>query len=270
MVLAGLCIAALAGRDDWAVDDVAWIITAEERRAWQTLRDDTARNQFIEGFWLRRDPTPDTLENEFRDKHYWRLSNARRRFPPGSDEERTFVVLGPPDRIEEDGNIRRKWSYSWIEGIGHGIDIQFVRSNGAFRLTHDADAALFGPFAPVEPNLFERLSRTARKRSEPRLLRDDRCGSPITSLTVKARPVTGLIGLVEVTATLPFQCKVMGRVEGLDGVIVTDWYSLHRGLSGPVYTRRVALEKGIYWLTLVANDESPGARYRQTYLLKVE
>ncbi len=82
--------------------------------------------------------------------------------------------------------------------------------------------------------------------------------------------MTGLTGLVETTATLPFDGVVMGRVERFDGAIVTDWDSRHRGLSGAVYTRRIALEKGIYWLTLVANDESSRARYRQTHLLQVE
>ena len=185
MVLARLCIAAFAGLDNWAVEDVTWIITAHELRSWLALRDDAERERFIESFWLRRDPTPDTATNEFRDQHYWRLSKSHGRFQRGSGEERAFVTLGPPDHVEDDGHLRRKWRYGWIAGLGNGVEIQFVKSSGAFRLAHDADelAALFGPHKPVDSAVF--LGLFLARRSEPRLLWDDRPGEPMKSLTVK-------------------------------------------------------------------------------------
>ncbi len=51
----------------WLDEDVAYIISDEERQAFKRLTTDDEREQFIEQFWLRRDPTPDTLENEARD-----------------------------------------------------------------------------------------------------------------------------------------------------------------------------------------------------------
>ncbi len=57
MVLARLCVAAFAGLDHWAAEDAAWIISADELRSSQTLRDDTVRNEFIDTFWVPRDPT---------------------------------------------------------------------------------------------------------------------------------------------------------------------------------------------------------------------
>src|SRR6266851_7921222 len=51
----------------WLTEDVVYIITDEERQAWKRLATDEEREQFIEKFWLRRDPTPDTAENEFKE-----------------------------------------------------------------------------------------------------------------------------------------------------------------------------------------------------------
>jgi bla regulator protein BlaR1 len=57
----------------WLTDDVAYIIRAEERDAFQRLTTDEEREHFIEQFWLRRDPTPNTLLNEMKEEHYRRI-----------------------------------------------------------------------------------------------------------------------------------------------------------------------------------------------------
>jgi len=49
----------------WLSEDVSYIISDEERDAFKRLSNDEERDNFIEQFWLRRDPTPDTVENEF-------------------------------------------------------------------------------------------------------------------------------------------------------------------------------------------------------------
>src|SRR5260370_22622118 len=51
----------------WLNEDVAYIISDEERQAWKRINTDDERQSFIEQFWLRRDPTPDTEENEFKE-----------------------------------------------------------------------------------------------------------------------------------------------------------------------------------------------------------
>src|ERR1017187_3374977 len=56
----------------WLNKDVAYIITDEERTAFKRLQTDEEREQFIEKFWLRRAPTPDTVENECKEEHYRR------------------------------------------------------------------------------------------------------------------------------------------------------------------------------------------------------
>src|SRR3989442_4037635 len=58
----------------WLDEDVSYIITNEERTAFKALKTDEEREQFIEQFWLRRDPTPETVDNEFKEDHYARLA----------------------------------------------------------------------------------------------------------------------------------------------------------------------------------------------------
>ena len=90
---------------DWADKEVRWIITDEEREAFKLLTNDEEREKFVESFWIRRDPTPDTVENEFRDQYYQRVLYANERFSagiPGSmtDRGRIYIIYGPPDEIE--------------------------------------------------------------------------------------------------------------------------------------------------------------------------
>src|SRR5258708_38876945 len=67
----------------WLDQDVVYIITDEEKKAFKTLQTDEEREQFIEQFWLRRDPSPDTEENEYREEHYRRIAYANDNFPSG-------------------------------------------------------------------------------------------------------------------------------------------------------------------------------------------
>jgi GWxTD domain-containing protein len=147
---------------NWLKQDVAHIITDEERAAFSRLQTDDEREQFIEQFWLRRDPTPDTLENEFKEEHYRRIAYANEHFASGlpgwmTDRGRTYIIHGPPDEIEPHptgGGYERpieegggstevypfeKWRYRSIEGLGTDIIIEFVdRSmSGEYRMAFD-------------------------------------------------------------------------------------------------------------------------------------
>lgn len=89
----------------WLDEDVHWIIAAEERAAFEKLSTDAERDQFVEQFWRHRDPTPETVENEFKEEHYRRLAYSNVHFAtkgPGwkSDRGRAYIVLGPPDEID--------------------------------------------------------------------------------------------------------------------------------------------------------------------------
>ncbi len=133
----------------WLDQDVRYIITPEEERAFKLLGTDEERDEFIEQFWLRRDPTPDTEENEFREEHYRRIQYANEHYSAGiagwrTDRGRMYIVWGPPDEIESHasgGTYHRgpnegngttstfpfeRWRYRYLEGVGTEIIIEFV------------------------------------------------------------------------------------------------------------------------------------------------
>src|ERR1019366_7965670 len=83
----------------WLNEDVAYIISDEERTAFKRLQTDEEREQFIEQFWLRRDPTPDTVENEFKEEHYRRIAYTNEHFAsgiPGWKTDRGRIDLHVP------------------------------------------------------------------------------------------------------------------------------------------------------------------------------
>ncbi len=88
----------------WLNEDVIWIITDQERAAFKQLSNDEERDNFIEAFWQRRDPTPDTEENEYKEEHYRRIAYANEHFAAGipgwkTDRGRIYIMYGPADEI---------------------------------------------------------------------------------------------------------------------------------------------------------------------------
>jgi GWxTD domain-containing protein len=172
----------------WLSEDVSYIITDDERAAFKRLNTDEERDQFIEQFWLRRDPTPDSAENEFKEEHYRRIAYANERFASGipgwkTDRGRIYITFGPPDEneshpsggtyerpIEEGGGTTstfpfEKWRYRYIEGIGTDVIIEFVdpTMTGEYRMTMDPsekDALLYVPNAGL--TLYEQMGITSK------------------------------------------------------------------------------------------------------------
>src|SRR5580658_4529210 len=159
----------------WLDEDVVWIITDEERAAFKQLSNDEERDNFIEAFWQRRDPTPDTEENEYKEEHYQRIAYSNEHFAAGipgwkTDRGRIYIIYGKPDEIEshpsggtyerpmEEGGGETStypfedWRYRYIEGIGQEVIIEFVDPCmcGEFHMTLDRsekDALLYTPNA---------------------------------------------------------------------------------------------------------------------------
>jgi GWxTD domain-containing protein len=120
---------------NWLNEDVAYIVTDTERAAFVSLQTDTERDQFIQQFWLRHDPTPDTIENEFREEHYRRIAYANEYFGsniPGwkTDRGRIYITYGPPDEIDTHESSQ-VWRYRVIDGVGTNVTIEFVDSTGS-------------------------------------------------------------------------------------------------------------------------------------------
>ena len=172
----------------WLDEDVRWIITDEERAAFMQLSNDEERDQFIEAFWQRRDPTPDTEENEFKEEHYRRIAYANEHYAAGipgwkSDRGRMYIVFGPPDEIESHpsgGTYERpmeegggetstfpfeQWRYRYIEGIGQEVIIEFVDTCmcGDYHMTMDRsekDALKYTPNAGL--TLYEQMGMASK------------------------------------------------------------------------------------------------------------
>lgn len=137
----------------WLSQDVAYIITGDEKKAFKALKTDEEREAFIENFWRRRDPNPDTEENEYREEYYERIAYANENFASGipgwkTDRGRIYIAYGKPSSIESrpsGGSYDRPsyegggstttypfevWFYRNIEGVGSGIEIEFVDPTG--------------------------------------------------------------------------------------------------------------------------------------------
>src|SRR5438034_1546403 len=149
---------------DWLEKDVTYIITDDERKAFKKLETDEERERFIEDFWRRRDPDPDTDENEYREEYYERIAYANEHFASGipgwkTDRGRIYIMYGKPDEKDSHpagGPYEReptegggstttypfeRWFYRYLPGIGSGIEIEFVdpTGSGEYRIARNAD-----------------------------------------------------------------------------------------------------------------------------------
>ena len=154
----------------WLEEEVVYIITTQERDSFLRLETDKERTDFIEQFWLRRDPTPGTPENEFKDEHYRRIAIANLHFPTAkgtagwkTDRGRIYILYGPPDEIDDHstGDTAAAvpfidWTYRYLDGIGSNVKMEFVDPTGThdFRMTSDPDEKtgvyVPGPASPAK------------------------------------------------------------------------------------------------------------------------
>ncbi len=151
----------------WIEEDVVYIIKGDERSAFLRLQTDPERQHFIEQFWQRRDPTPGTPANEFKEEHYRRIAYANAHFAaklPGSrtDRGRMYIVYGPPDEIESHPNGHpaagnspaiaypsEEWRYRHLEGIADNVIMEFIdpQRTGEFKMTMDPNPGT-GKYVP--------------------------------------------------------------------------------------------------------------------------
>ncbi len=159
----------------WLNEDVIYIITPEEKNAFLHLSTNEEREQFIEQFWQRRNPDPDSPENTFKEEHYRRIAYANEHYASGipgwkTDRGRIYIMWGPPDEVDSHptgGTYERPstqgggetstypfedWRYRYLEGMGENVELEFVdpTSTGEYHLTMDAsekDALLYVPGA---------------------------------------------------------------------------------------------------------------------------
>jgi len=174
----------------WLDEDVRYIITDEERAAFKQLSNDEERDQFIEQFWLRRDPTPDTVENEYKEDHYRRIAYANEHFAAGvqgwrTDRGKIYIMYGPADEIDahpsggqyirpqEEGGGQTStfpfetWRYRHLDNIGEQVEIEFVDTCmcGEYHMTMDRsekDALLYTPNGGLTQS--EEMGRSSKQQ----------------------------------------------------------------------------------------------------------
>jgi GWxTD domain-containing protein len=145
--------------EEWAKGPIRYILTREEERDFRRFETDNERISFIEKFWARRDPSPRTYENEYRQMFWGRVREANEKFRdsagPGwrTDRGKIYILHGPPDEIQSDETVRvdsesgsgegiLRWIYVGRPGGRKDLDpvvvVPFVRgSTGEFRLSYD-------------------------------------------------------------------------------------------------------------------------------------
>ncbi len=159
----------------WLDEDVSYIITPEEREAFLHLHTNEERDQFIEQFWARRNPNPDSPYNSYKEEVYRRIAYANEHFAAGipgwkTDRGRIYITFGKPDEIDSHpagGQWQRPmwmgggetstypwedWRYRYIDGIGQEVIWEFVDTCqcGEYHLSMDPsekDALTYVPGA---------------------------------------------------------------------------------------------------------------------------
>jgi GWxTD domain-containing protein len=146
----------------WLDEQVVYIISDNERKLFLKLQTNEEREEFIESFWQRRNPDPDSPDNAFKEEHYRRIAYANEHYSAGvegwhTDRGRMYIVWGPPTSVEshtqgesyerpltEGGGETKtfaweKWNYNYVEGLGQNVDLEFVDPTGTseFHLTMD-------------------------------------------------------------------------------------------------------------------------------------
>lgn len=172
----------------WLNEDVTYIITDEERQAFKHLQTDEEREQFVQNFWKRRDPTPDTEENEYKEELYRRIAYANDHYASGipgwkTDRGMIYIKYGAPDEVDSHpsgGSYQRPmeegggetstypfedWRYRYLDGIGSNIEIEFVdpTMTGEYHMTMDPsekDALLYVPGAGL--TLYEQMGMSSK------------------------------------------------------------------------------------------------------------
>ncbi|MDH7513088.1 MAG: GWxTD domain-containing protein [Clostridiales bacterium] len=127
----------------WLEEVVPYIITPEERSVFLSLPDEEERGRFIENFWRKRDPKPETSENEFKLEYFKRIALANKLFGQSgiegwrTDRGKIFILLGPPHEIQRDMNPSRAslttfqgpsetWGYWGLQNPRLPYNMEFV------------------------------------------------------------------------------------------------------------------------------------------------
>ena len=176
---------------DWPDGPIRYILSKNEAKVFKELGSEEERALFIERFWARRDPTPQTLANEYHQLFWERVREANDSFAdsgkPGwmSDRGKIHILHGAPTKIEDDPGMATnsgptagrgliRWIYEGRPDARLDLDpvvvVPFVRqATGEYRLSYDPElASVF--FDPVfgEDELNQKANRFLEQLGAPR------------------------------------------------------------------------------------------------------
>jgi GWxTD domain-containing protein len=231
----------------WLEQDVAYIISDEERKAFKNLSNDEERDAFMENFWLRRNPNPDSPENEFREEHYRRIAYANEHFAAGkpgwkTDRGHIYIAFGPPDAIdahpagghyqrtmEEGGGSTQTfpfevWHYRYIEDVGNNIDLEFVDTCqcGDYHFTIDRAEKDALQHVSGGETLYEELGKSTKGQRYNGGM--EKLGPGLMSSTVQAKEFDRIELAAKIFSPPPIKFKDL-----------ESFMSEHKLLSGPVF-----------------------------------
>jgi GWxTD domain-containing protein len=204
----------------WLDGPVHYLADGEEIKEFKAQKTDADRAAFIERFWRRRDPSPATLVNEYRQLFWNRVKEADEKFldtaGPGwrTDRGKIYILYGPPDEVKEDPNAAAgsdetdgkgliRWVYLKPGGrrdIDPVVFVPFVRNvSGEYKISYDPKlASPFFTWSEVEDN------RTAG------------LGSFLRSIQPGGDPVSVMLDLGKLQEVPPQEAILLDSVETVE------------------------------------------------------
>lgn len=132
----------------WVDQDVRWIIAPAEKQAFLGLKTNEERREFVKQFWERRNPTPGSATNAYKQAYYQRIAYANRHFATrgeagwATDRGHVYIVFGPPDEIDVHSQGPgvpvpwETWRYREIR-LGHAPGKETVRKDVTFKFVQE-------------------------------------------------------------------------------------------------------------------------------------
>ena len=241
----------------WVDEEALYIISDNERDVFKSLRTDDEREGFIRTFWRRRDPSPETPLNEFREEHYRRLEWANRHYFEGkagwrTDRGRAYIMFGPPDFFETNPGGGRGflfdpsgptaefpsevWTYRSIPGLKERIgriDLIFVNyyNSGSYQLT--TNPALANALRNVSMPARDVGYAEARKEAYPGEKDRDMAFNPLEQLTLLAELTKSRGEVLEETERSERLRRLRGIVDANESLTALPFVDQESFLKGP-------------------------------------
>jgi GWxTD domain-containing protein len=228
------------------ISKTRYIITRQEEKTFVELPD-TEKDAFIEEFWKRRDPDPDTLENEFKTEYLSRIKTADRLFvgegKPGwlTDRGRIYILFGPPlDRIINpmSENSAERCSEVWYYG-GFPVVFRDTTCSGSYQLvTYD-----LSPLRELNLAYMQELN-LAQGRAQTPPPKPIRREQEFFDFRLQEKTTADEPGRIEgvVSLEIPYRNIWFGEEAGRMATVIDVGVELRDETGAPAWEHREALE----------------------------